>query len=122
MIRRPALHRWTDITTDTPMPLLERQRIIGERMMVSRVVLKKGCDVPLHSHDNEQISIIVSGRLRFGLGNPGASDREELEVGPGEVLHLPGGVPHSALALQDTEVLDLFSPVSERTGIDQRGH
>jgi len=120
MPKPAAVFRWTEMKTDAPLPLLERQRVIGERMMISRVVLKQGCDVPLHHHENEQMSVVVSGRLRFGLGNPGDADRREVEVGAGEVLHLPGNVPHSALALEETVVLDVFSPVSEGTGIDRR--
>ena len=46
----------------------------------------------------------------------------EFFVGPGEVLHLPSNCPHSAEALEETVVLDIFSPPSERTGIDPRAH
>lgn len=119
MARPAAVHRWTDLAADTPMPLLERRRVIGEKAMISRVLLKKGCQVPLHSHENEQFAIVLSGKVRFGLGNPGAADRREVELGAGEVLELPGNVPHSALALEETIILDVFSPTSEKTGIDR---
>ena len=114
-----ASHRWSDLKTDTPMPLLERQRIIGEKAMLSRVTLKKGCHVPTHSHANEQFACILSGALKFGLGAEGSRDRSEVIVRTGEVLHLPSNVPHSAEALEDTVVLDVFSPPSEKTGIDR---
>jgi len=120
MARRAVVHRWNELTVDTPMPLLERRRVIGEKMMISRVLLKKGCDVPLHSHENEQFALVMSGKVRFGLGNPGEPGREEVVVSAGEVLHLPGNVPHSAFALEETLILDLFSPVSEATGIDRK--
>ena len=115
-----TFYRWSDLPTDRPMDLLERRRIIGDRMMISQVLLKKGCYVPTHTHENEQFAIIVRGKLRFGLGADDAPGRREVTVETGEVLHLPSNVPHSAEALEETLVLDLFSPVSEGTGIDRR--
>jgi quercetin dioxygenase-like cupin family protein len=107
---------------DRPMPLIERRRIIGEKMMISEVFLTKGFDLASHQHDNEQIVVVLSGRCRFGLGKPGTSEYQETEVTGGDVLHLPGNVPHSCRALEDTRILDLFSPVSEKTGVDRPTH
>ncbi|MBI1850572.1 MAG: cupin domain-containing protein [Planctomycetes bacterium] len=101
------------------MEQLERRRIIGEKMMISRVHLEKGCVVPTHSHENEQFACVVSGRLSFGIGAEGSASRRVVVVENGEVLHLPPNVPHSAEALEDTLVLDLFSPPSQTTGIDR---
>jgi quercetin dioxygenase-like cupin family protein len=108
-----------DLPTDRPMPLIERRRIIGEKMMISEVFLTRGFDLASHQHDNEQIVVVLSGRCRFGLGAPGTPEYAEVEVSGGEVLHLPGNVPHSCRALEDTRILDLFSPVSEKTGVDR---
>lgn len=116
----PTVHRWSDLAADAPMALLERRRVIGDKVMISHIVLKKGCDVPVHSHENEQFSIVLSGRLRFDLTPPGASPRREATVGPGEVIHLPGHAPHGAFALEDTTVLDIFAPPSQTTGVDRR--
>jgi quercetin dioxygenase-like cupin family protein len=102
------------------MELLRRQRVIGEKMMISNVFLLKGCDVPSHSHENEQTACILSGRIRFGIGEVGSPAWRELTLGPGEVILLPSNVPHSALALEDTQVLDVFSPPSATTGIDRK--
>ena len=119
----PALiHRWDSLPEDSPMAGISRQRVIGEKMMISRVTLKKGTFVPTHAHANEQFACIMSGRLRFELGNqgdPGDPDRRTVIAAAGEVLHLPSNLPHSALAEVDSVVLDLFSPPSEKTGIDQ---
>ena len=101
------------------MPQLERRRVIGEQAMISHVTLHKGCMVPTHAHTNEQFCCVLSGRLRFGLGAEGSPERREVTVSAGEVLHLPSNLPHSAEALEETVVLDVFSPPSERTGIDQ---
>ena len=113
-------HRWTDLPIDKPMPLMERQRVMAEKAMVSRLVLKRGFSVPVHAHENEQISLVVSGRLRFHIeDSPGATFRI-LEVGAGEVLVLPSMVGHGAEALEDTVVFDIFSPPSQTTGVDQK--
>lgn len=102
------------------MEKIARQRIIGEKMMISKVFLDRGCIVPTHRHENEQFACIMSGALRFGLGAEGSAERREIIVKAGEVLHLPSNLPHSAEAIEDTVVLDLFSPPSAATGIDRR--
>lgn len=114
------LKTWTSLETDHPMPTIARQRVIGERAMVSRVMLAKGCVVPKHAHENEQIACIVSGKIRFALGEPGSDDCCEVTANGGDVLMLPSNLPHSAEALEETVVLDVFSPPSEATGIDKR--
>lgn len=113
-------HRWDHLPIDKPMPLLSRRRVIGEKAMISDVRLEKGCHVPTHAHENEQFTCIVSGKLRFGIGAEGAADRYEVDVAAGEVIHLPSNLPHSADALEDTRVLDIFSPPSATTGIDRK--
>ncbi len=104
---------------DSPMPLLERRRVIGKRAMISQLTLKKGCSVPTRQHENEQFACVLSGRIRFGLGAEGSPQRREVVLEAGAVLHLPAHVPHSADALEETVVLDVFSPPSETTGIDR---
>ncbi|MDP1660515.1 MAG: cupin domain-containing protein [Phycisphaerales bacterium] len=116
----PLVHNWDCLPEDAPIALLTRRRIIGEQMMISRVMLSKGCDVPSHSHANEQFAVLLSGRVRFGLGAPGTPEHREVVVSGGEVLHLPGNLPHSAFATEDSVILDLFSPPSQTTGIDRR--
>jgi quercetin dioxygenase-like cupin family protein len=100
-------YRWDDLPRERLSPLLERRLIWGERVMVSHVYLEKGCIVPTHSHDNEQLTYILDGTLRFWIGEDGA---ETVDVAAGEVLHLPSGVPHKAEALEDTLDVDIFSP------------
>ena len=113
-------YRWDDLPKDFPLDKIERRRIIGDNMMISEVRLQQGCFVPMHAHENEQIAMVVHGRLRFGVtGADGTTT--DIEAGAGEVVHLPSNVPHSAEALEESLVLDLFSPPSEGTGIDQLG-
>lgn len=85
--------------------LISRQMIWGERAMLARIVLRKGAVVPEHHHENEQISYIVEGALRFTLG-----DGRVITVGAGQVLVIPSNLPHSAVALEDTLDLDIFAP------------
>ncbi len=98
------------------MALLERRRIIGEKVMVSHVTLEAGCVVPVHAHENEQVSCVLRGRLRFVLG-----DGRKADVGEGEAIHLPSNCPHGAEALEACVVLDIFAPPSATTGIDAHG-
>lgn len=114
---RAAAHRWDELTADSPAALCERRRVIGEHCMISHVTLRRGFVVPMHQHPNEQFAVIVSGRMRFTLPRHDGSD-EVLVLRPGEVLHLPPDAPHMGEALEDSIVLDVFSPPSERTGVD----
>lgn len=116
--RSAACHAWSKLPCDTPMERITRRRVIGEKLMLSHVTLSRGFKVASHRHDNEQFAVVLSGRMRFGLGEEGTSDHRWVEVGAGEVVELPGGVPHSAEALEDTVIIDVFSPPSERTGVD----
>jgi quercetin dioxygenase-like cupin family protein len=114
------VYRFPELPADRPMELLERRRVHGEHITVAQIRLERGCQVPLHQHENEQFSMIVLGRLRFEIGAEGTPDRRELVLLPGELLHLPPNVPHSAYAEEETLVLDLFSPPAITSGIDQK--
>ena len=103
-----SLHRWTDVPVETLNPQLTRQFITGAQAMLARIDLKKGAVVPRHSHSNEQISWIAEGALRFTLGEPGRE--QTMDVRAGEVLVIPGNLPHAAEALEDTVDFDLFAP------------
>jgi quercetin dioxygenase-like cupin family protein len=111
--------RWQDLPQDQPLALLDRRRFIGERIMLAEVRLREGCRVPTHAHENEQFACVLSGRLRFGIGAEGSDAHYETILGAGQVMHLPSNVPHSAEALEESVVLDIFSPPSERTGVDR---
>lgn len=109
---------WNGLEEDQPMAKIARRRIIGTSMMISRVELTAGFHVPSHRHANEQFAIVLAGEIEFGLGD---DDSEHVTLTAGQVLHIPSNVPHSARALQNTLILDLFSPPSETTGVDAHG-
>jgi quercetin dioxygenase-like cupin family protein len=116
-----AVHyTWSQMAADTPMEKIARRRIIGRQAMLSEVRLGKGFIVPTHSHENEQFACVISGKLRFGIGAEGTPQWREVDVAGGGVMYLPANVPHSATALEDSVVLDVFSPPSEKTGVDRR--
>lgn len=99
-------YRWDDMPKERVSDLLERRLITGERMMLAHVYLEKGCIVPQHSHENEQLTYILSGALRFWIGE---EEREQI-VSAGEVLVIPSNVLHKAEAIEDTLDVDIFSP------------
>ena len=100
-------YRWDEMPLEQVSPQLDRRLISGDRMMLAHVYLAKGCIVPKHSHENEQITYILEGALKFWIGEDGA---EVVTVSAGEVLHIPSNVPHKAEALADTLDVDIFSP------------
>ena len=103
-----AIHyRWDDLPREALKPDLARRLIATERMMIAQVYLDKGCVVPQHSHENEQLTYIVEGALRFWLGD---DESEVVDVGAGEVLHIPSHLPHKAEALETTLDVDVFAP------------
>src|SRR5690606_17161915 len=110
---------WDKMVADAPMESARRRRLIGDQMMVSHVTLDRGCLVPTHSHENEQICCVLSGRIRFEIGEAQDPAKRVVVVATGEALHLPSHVPHSAFVEEPTIVLDLFSPPSATTGIDR---
>ena len=97
---------WDSVELEDLNPLLKRQFMVGENVMIARVLLKKGCVVPLHNHRNEQVTYILEGALKFRHG-------EQIVVRAGEVLCIPPNVPHEAVALEDTVDLDIFTPPRE---------
>jgi quercetin dioxygenase-like cupin family protein len=104
---KARLHRWESMPKERLSDNLHRRIITGDRMMLTHVYLKKGCVVPRHKHENEQITYVLEGALRFRLGEDG---EQQVDVRTGEVLTIPSNVPHSAEALEDTLDVDIFDP------------
>ena len=103
--RLPCKHiPWNSVELEDLNPLLQRQMVWGQGIMLARVLLKKGCIVPMHSHLNEQLTYILEGALKFLI------DGKEIVVNAGEVLTIPAHMPHQAEALADTVDLDVFHP------------
>jgi len=100
-------YRWEDIPKEALKPDLARRLISTDRMMLAQVFLEKGCVVPKHAHENEQLTYILEGVLRFWLGE---DESNVIDVAAGEVLHIPSNLPHKAEALDATLDVDIFCP------------
>jgi quercetin dioxygenase-like cupin family protein len=107
MAREARFHRWDDMPKERLTAFLDRRFLYGERVMLSHIYMKKGCLVPKHHHENEQLSYILEGRVLFKLGEGG--EKEQLLLA-GDVIAIPSNLPHSATALEDSLSLDVFSP------------
>ena len=108
--RDVTFYRWDDMPIEQVNDMLGRRLVTGDRMMLAHVYLEKGCIVPLHKHENEQLTYIIEGALRFWIGE---DKSKTIDVHAGEVLHIPSNVPHEALALEKTLDVDVFSPPRE---------
>src|SRR5437868_12967177 len=104
---KPSFYRWCDLPLEELSPTISRKLVTGDRMMLAHVYLKTGALVPKHQDENEQLTYILEGALRFRLGDDLS---EEVIVRAGEVLHIPSNVWHEAEALEDTLDVDVFSP------------
>ena len=102
-----TFYRWDDMPKEQVAEKFARRLVTGERVMLAHVYLKKGFVVPRHQHENEQITYILDGALRFWIGE---DESKELVLRAGEVLHIPSWVWHKAEALEDTLDVDVFSP------------
>ena len=95
---------WASIKSETLSPSVERQYISTEQMTIARFRLKKGIVVPTHQHPNEQVANTLKGALKFTLAG------KEVIVRAGETLLIPPNLPHSAEVMEDSVVLDVFTP------------
>ena len=96
---------WQSVKKEAMNDKLWRKVVSGEKAMVAQLGLSKDCVVPLHHHESEQISVVLQGAMKFEL------DGRELIVRGGEVLVIPSNLPHSALAIEDSTVIEVFSPI-----------
>ena len=103
----PVIHSKNE-GMSTPEPGLRRQVMsYSPSIMLVRHTMIKGWVGARHSHTHEQMLYIVRGRIRFE--HPGGI----FDMGPGDSFLLPGSVQHQASALEDSEVLDIFTPMRE---------
>jgi unsaturated pyranuronate lyase len=99
------LFSWDTVKKEVMNDKLARKVISGEKITIAQIFLAKDGVVPLHHHENEQISSIVTGAMRFEI------EGKEIVLRAGDVLSIPPNVPHRVTALEDTQALDVFSPI-----------
>jgi len=105
--RLVEVRRWHEEPVEQLNPSIGRQMLHTHRMTVARIHLAAGALVPRHHHENEQVANVVTGRLRFVVGD------DQAVVGAGDSVTIPPNVPHEVEALEDSLVIDVFSPVRE---------
>ena len=99
-------YKWESVAVEQLADKIRRRMIVGTREMLVQWELRKGAVVARHSHMHEQIVVMV-GRLRLIVGN------DETIMGSEDIVVIPPNVPHEAYALEDTVVMDIFSPPRE---------
>ncbi|MBV9927597.1 MAG: cupin domain-containing protein [Acidobacteria bacterium] len=99
---------WTRVPVERLEGGIERQMVVGERVMVCRLRFAPNVVTPPHEHPHEQITLVERGRVLFTVGE------EQRVAEAGDVLHFPPGSWHGATMLDEEVVLiDIFSPVRE---------
>lgn len=97
-------YHWETVPKESLDPWTTRQVIHTPYMTVARVTFQKGASSLLHDHVHEQMTIVDSGKVRFHV------DGEDLVLEQGEMLRIPSRATHMAEALEDTVLIDIFSP------------
>ena len=98
-------YTWDEMEKEVLSGHMSRRFVTGEKLTLAQVLFKKGAPAAIHQHESEQISYVLEGALRFHVAG------EEVTLHEGQVLLIPSNVPHGAEALEDTVVLDIFSPI-----------
>jgi quercetin dioxygenase-like cupin family protein len=100
-------HRWSDIPTESITPEIDRKFITADRVTLAHFQLKKGGVVPPHAHEQEQLSHVITGALRFVVNG------QEMLVSAGEVIQIPSWLEHEVQVVEDTFVIDVFCPLRQ---------
>ncbi len=98
---------WDAVPIEEVTPAMHRKIIAGEKMMIAKMKFKDGFRVPLHSHENEQITHVISGTIRFWFGD---DKSQEMDLNPGDIIVIPPNLPHEALMIGDVEEIDHWAP------------
>ena len=100
--------RWDDIDVEPIADGIERQMVVGQRLMVCRLRFRPHVETAVHSHPHEQITFVEKGRVRFAIGG------QTRIASAGDVLCFPSGVVHGATMLDEEVILvDIFTPLRE---------
>ena len=79
----------------------------GESLMMVEVTFRKGGVGDVHTHPHEQVSYIAKGSFAFTLNG------ETKVVSVGDSIYIPSNAPHGTVALEDSVIVDVFSPIRE---------
>ncbi|MGB4398127.1 MAG: cupin domain-containing protein [Daejeonella sp.] len=99
--------KWSNIAVEQVAPKMKRQFIHGEKVMIAKMEFEDGFIVPWHSHDNEQITEVQEGVLRFWFDD---DEDNSVDILPGESIVIPGNRRHKALMIGKVRETDIFAP------------
>lgn len=104
----PQHFDWSRIPVENIEEGIERQMIVGDKLMICRLRFAPHLVTPPHDHPHEQITFVERGPVLFTIGD------EERIAETGDVLHFPSGSWHGATMLDEEVILiDIFSPIRE---------
>jgi quercetin dioxygenase-like cupin family protein len=98
---------WKEVPTEQVNPSMSRKIITGEKLMIARMKFKDGFVVPLHQHIHEQVTQVISGKMRFSFG---ANKEQTMDLSAGDVVVIPSNLPHEALMIGEVEEIDTWAP------------
>ena len=98
---------WKEVPEEVVNPSMTRKMIWGEKLMIARMKFKDGFVVPLHHHFHEQVTQVISGKMRFWFGE---NKEQVMELEAGDVVVIPSNLPHEALMIGEVEEVDTWSP------------
>jgi quercetin dioxygenase-like cupin family protein len=98
---------WNTLPTEQVNPKMKRKFIYGEKVMIAKMEFTDGFVVPWHSHENEQITEVQQGILRFWFDN---DETNYIDLHPGDTVIIKGNRPHKALMIGNVMETDTFSP------------
>ena len=99
-----GLYDWDRMKAEEITDLYQRKVAIGESVTVARIEVKEGAVTHAHSHENEEMVLVLKGSWRFLLPSG------EVTLGPNQLLRIAPGIEHSSEALEDTVALDICAP------------
>lgn len=109
-----TIHAWRDVPPEIAFDGITRQTIHADRQTLVRYVYAPGSDFPEHAHAEEQVTVVLSGRIVFHVGG------NRIELGPGEVAIIPPHVPHGA-RVEGGETVETINTLSPRRGANPFG-
>ena len=98
---------WESVPSEDVNPSMSRKIVWGEKLMISRIKFKDGFLVPLHHHEHEQVTQVISGTIRFWFGK---NKEQMMDLHPGDVVVIPSNLPHEALMIGEVEEIDTWAP------------
>src|SRR5438045_7921960 len=94
---------WESVPTEEVTPSMHRKIISGEKLMIAKMKFKDGFVVPLHHHVHEQVTQLVSGKMRYWIGE---NKEQTKDLFPGDVIVIQSNLPHKALLIVDVQEID----------------